>query len=47
MGVSIIAEQYLHRIKDFSGPHTSPPERTLGVHKELGEDTSGTADPKR
>ena len=39
------AEQSLHRVKAFSASHPTPPARRLGVHKELGGDTAGTADP--
>lgn len=39
----MIAEQDLHS-KDFSSPHPTPQPRRLEVHKEIGGDTSGTAD---
>lgn len=29
----------------MSGPHITSPVRRLGVHKELGGETAGTADP--
>jgi len=32
-------------VQDFSAPHTTPPASRLGVHKKLGENTAGTADP--
>ncbi|KAK4810900.1 hypothetical protein QYF61_013308 [Mycteria americana] len=40
-----IAEQCLHSVKAFSAPHTAPPASRLGVHKKLGGDTAGRADP--
>jgi len=45
MDVFVIAEQCLHRVKVSSASDTAPPASTLGVHKELGGDTAGTADP--
>lgn len=33
------------RIQDFSVAHTVLPVSRLGMHKRLGEDTAGTADP--
>ena len=39
------AEQRLHRAKAFSASHPTPQASRLGVHKELGGDTAGTADP--
>jgi len=42
-----IAEQCLHRAKVFSASHTIPPMNRLLVHKKLGGDTAGTADPNR
>ena len=44
--VLAIAEQCLHSVKGFSAPHPAPPASRLGVHKKLGGDTAGTADPK-
>lgn len=44
-GMFWLFEQGLPRIKAFCAPHPIPPERRLGVHKELGEDTVGTAVP--
>ena len=44
-GVFVTAEQCFHRVKAFSAPHTTLPVSGLGVHKELGGDTAGTADP--
>lgn len=35
----------MHRVRAFSAPH--PPERRLGVNRELGVVTAGTADPSR
>ena len=43
--VLVTAEQGLHRVKAFSAPHPTPPVSGLGVHKKLGGDTAGTADP--
>ena len=43
--VFAIAEQRLDRVKAFAASHTTPPARRLGVHKKLGGDTAGTADP--
>ena len=40
-----IAEQCLHRVKAFSASHTALPASRLGVHKKLGGDAAGTADP--
>jgi len=40
-----MAEQFLHRVKAFSAPHTTPPVSRLGVYKNLGGDTAGTAEP--
>ena len=34
-----------YTVKAFPAPHTTPPVSRLGVHKELGGDTAGTADP--
>ena len=42
--VLITAEQRLHRVKAFSS-HPTTPASGLGVHKKLGGDTAGTADP--
>ena len=44
-GCLVIAEQCLHRVKAFSASHPTPPASRLGVHKKLGGDTAGTADP--
>ena len=44
-GGLVTAEQCLHRVKAFSASHTTPPASRLGVHKKLGGDTVGTADP--
>lgn len=41
----IIAKQYL-LTKAFSASQTILPVRQLGVHKELGGQRAGTADPK-
>jgi len=35
----------LHKIKDVSASHTALPAKSLGMHKELGGDRTGTADP--
>lgn len=35
-----------HSIKAFCTPHTAPPARGLGVHKDLGEDTAGPTDQR-
>jgi len=43
--VLVIAEQFLHSVKAFSASHPLSPARRLGVHKKLGGDTAGTADP--
>ena len=40
-----MAGQGLHSVKAFSASHATPPARRLGVPKELGGDTAGTADP--
>ena len=40
-----MAEQCLHRVKVFAASHTALPASRLGVHKKMGEDTVGTADP--
>ena len=45
MDVLVIAEQCLHGVKVFSASQTALPVRRLGVHKKLGGDTAGTADP--
>ena len=45
--VLVIAEQWLHSIKAFYFSHAAPPVSQLGVHKKLGGDTAGTADPNR
>jgi len=39
------AEQCLYRVKAFSASHITPPASGLGVHKKLGVDTAGTANP--
>lgn len=41
------SEQYLHSIKVYPAPHTVPPERNLGVHKDLGGNRDGTGNPNR
>lgn len=41
----VVAEQCLHQLMDFPAPHTALPASRLGVHKELGRDTTMTADP--
>lgn len=33
-----LPEQGIRRVKTFSAPHSTSPERRLGVHKELGEE---------
>ena len=43
--VFVTAEQRLHRVKAFAASHPTPPASRLGVHKKLGGDTAGTADP--
>ncbi|KAK4824954.1 hypothetical protein QYF61_021642 [Mycteria americana] len=35
----------LHTVKAFAASHPTPPASRLGVHKKLGGDTAGTADP--
>jgi len=35
----------LHSTKAFSAPHPAPPVGRLGMHRELGGCTAGTADP--
>jgi len=47
IGDLAIAEQCLHSVKAFSASHAALPASRLGVHKRLGGDTDGTADPKR
>lgn len=42
----VIAEQGLHSVKPFSASHIIPPRIKLWVHKEMGGDTAGAADPK-
>lgn len=42
---SATAEQHLHNIKAFSVSHITLPRSSLGMCKELGEDTAMTADP--
>jgi len=44
-GCFVIAEQCPHSIKAFFVSCTTLSERRLGVHKQQGEDTTGTADP--
>lgn len=44
--VLAVAEQHLHKAKDFSASHADLSVRSLGVHQELGGDTARTADPK-
>jgi len=34
-----------YRVKAFPASHTTPPGSRLGVHKKLGGDKAGTADP--
>ena len=43
--VFVTTEQCLHSIKPFPASHPTPPVSNLGVHKNLGGDTAGTADP--
>jgi len=45
MDILVIAEQFLNKVKAFSASHTAPPVSRMGVHKKLGGDTAGTADP--
>ena len=40
-----IAEQRLRGVRGCSAPHPALPASRLGVHKELGGGTAGTADP--
>lgn len=42
---SVVAEQCLHSVKDFSVSHAALPARRLGVHKKLGGDRTRTANP--
>ena len=44
-GCLVPAEQCSHRAKASSAPHPTPPASWLGVHRELGGGTAGTADP--
>lgn len=46
MDILVIAE-FMHSDKAFLAPHTMPPARRLGVHKELGGNTARRADPHR
>ena len=41
---SVVAEQCLYQVKDFSASDTQPARRLEG-HNKLGGDTAGTADP--
>ena len=43
----LITQRCFHHCwaKAFSASHPTPPARRLGVHKKLGRDTAGTADP--
>ena len=43
--VLVAAEQCSHRVKAFCASHTALPASRLGVHKKMGGDTAGTADP--
>lgn len=43
--VFVVAKLCLHRAKDFSTSPAVPPARRLGVHKDLGGDTTRTVDP--
>ena len=43
--VLVTAEHCSHRAKVFSASHPTPPARRPGVHKKLGGDPAGTADP--
>jgi len=45
--VFVIAKQYLDRVKASSASHTTLSARRLDLHKKLGGDTAGTADPNR
>jgi len=46
MDVFVGTEQGSHWLyKASSASRPTPPVRGLGVHKELGGDTAGTADP--
>lgn len=42
---SFVTEQDLLGVKAFPVPHPTPPERRLGMHKDLGVDTVRIADP--
>lgn len=46
-GCLIVAGQYLYSDKAFSASYTTPPVRTLRVHKKLVSNTARTADPNR
>lgn len=41
---SVVAEQGLHRVKNFSASCAALPARRLGMHQKLGGDTARTAD---
>ena len=43
--VSVVAQQCLDQVKDFSASPAQPARRLEG-HKELGGDTARTVDPK-
>ena len=44
-GMFLLLLSSAYSVKAFSASHTIPPVRRLGVHKKLGGDTAGTADP--
>lgn len=41
----VVAEQCLHRAKNFSAFHAALTVRRLGMHEELGGDTTTTDEP--
>jgi len=41
----VIAEQCLHSARVFPASHSGPLLSRLGVHKKLGGEIAGTADP--
>ena len=44
-GMFLLLLSSAYTVKALSAPHPTPPASRLGVHKKLGGDTAGTADP--
>jgi len=45
-GMFLLLLSSAYTVKAFTAAHPTAPARRLGVHKKLGGDTAGTADPR-